>query len=160
MACHIIQIILFTWVTSIIAGRLESTSYGRSRWSPSQRNLQAHTSYVDLTFLPSVIMVLLRKLTVWLNRWHVRTKNFHQTEDYFGFLWLQSCLLEILISKAGNTYKTPHIGKAILLSRLGTLPVHITATANACVVARVVMWELDGEFQGDAKGTVEGSQSK
>jgi hypothetical protein len=55
----------------------------------------------------------------------------------FGFLTLQSCLQEIIMSNCGNEYKIPHIGKERLL-RSATLPDPITAWANACVVAREV----------------------
>ena len=72
-----------------------------------------------------------------------------------GFLTLQSCLEEIIVSHGGNEYKIPHMGKERLL-RLGILPIRITATDHACVVAREVMGELDGEFEGDDLGAVGG----
>jgi hypothetical protein len=69
----------------------------------------------------------------------------------FGFLTLQSCLEEILLSNGDNKYKIPHMGKEKLL-RLGTLPVHINASADACLIAREVMGEFDGEFEDDVDG--------
>jgi hypothetical protein len=67
---------------------------------------------------------------------------------------LQSCLQEIILFNGENTYKIPHMGKGSLL-RLGTLPVRITAWARACLVAREIMGELDGEFEEDSKGAVD-----
>jgi hypothetical protein len=69
----------------------------------------------------------------------------------FGFLTLQSCLQEIILFNGENTNKIPHMGKGSLL-RSGTLPVRIPASARACLVAREIMGELDGEFEEDAKG--------
>ncbi len=56
--------------------------------------------------------------------------------------------------RQGNKCKISHMGMEMFLS-LGTLPVHITVTAHACVVAREVIGELDGEFEDDAEGAVE-----
>jgi hypothetical protein len=66
----------------------------------------------------------------------------------FGFLTLQSCLAEILLSHGDNQYKIPHMGKEGLL-RAGALPVRIAASAQACMVAREVVGEFDGEFDGE-----------
>ena len=63
----------------------------------------------------------------------------------FGFLTLQSCLEEILVSHGDNEYKIPHMRKERLL-RDGVLPLRIPASAQACLVAREVMGELDGDF--------------
>jgi hypothetical protein len=60
----------------------------------------------------------------------------------FGFLTLQSCLDEILVSNGNNTYKIPHVGKATLL-QAGDLPVSVGANARALNIARQVMVGLD-----------------
>jgi hypothetical protein len=60
----------------------------------------------------------------------------------FGFLMLQSCLDEILVSNGNNTYKTPHMGKETLL-QAGVLPVSVGVSAHAINVARQVMVGLD-----------------
>jgi hypothetical protein len=60
----------------------------------------------------------------------------------FGFLTLQSCLDEILVSNGNNSYKKPHMGKATLL-QAGVLPVSVGASARALNVARQVMVALD-----------------
>ena len=65
----------------------------------------------------------------------------------FGFLTLQSCLEEIMLSHGDNEYKIPHMGKEGLL-RVGALPVRIAASAQACMIAREVLGEFDGEFDG------------
>jgi hypothetical protein len=81
-------------------------------------------------------------------------------EDRFGFITLQSCLEEILLSNRGNKYKIPHMGKKMLV-RLGSLPGRITPAAHACcVVAGEVMGELDGGFEDDAEGAVESAGGK
>ncbi len=65
----------------------------------------------------------------------------------FGFLTSQSCLEEIILSHGDNEYKIPHMGKEGLL-RVGALPVRIAASAQACMIAREVLGEFDGEFDG------------
>jgi hypothetical protein len=47
-----------------------------------------------------------------------------------------------------------------MLLLFGTLPICINAMANACVVAREIMGELDGEFEDNrgAKSAVKGEQ--
>ena len=67
----------------------------------------------------------------------------------FAFLTLQSCLDEILASNGNNTYKIPHMGKERLL-RAGTLPVRVTASAQALAVARQVLLGLPEEEDGEA----------
>jgi hypothetical protein len=57
-------------------------------------------------------------------------EEFHPWKIDFGILTLQSCLKEILLSNGGNNYQIPCMGKEMLL-RLGSLPVHINATAHA-----------------------------
>ena len=47
-----------------------------------------------------------------------------------------------------------------MLLGLGSLPICIHAMADACVLAREVMGELDGEFEEDAKGAVKGAGGK
>jgi hypothetical protein len=56
----------------------------------------------------------------------------------FGFLTLQSCLEQMLITNGGNTYKIPLMGKERFL-RNGVLPLHIGASATAVSYARQVM---------------------
>jgi hypothetical protein len=71
---------------------------------------------------------------------------------------LQSCLEEILVSYGDNEYKIPHMGKQMLL-RLGTLPICVDASANACVVTREVMGELDDDFEdSDSAKSDDGSE--
>jgi hypothetical protein len=60
----------------------------------------------------------------------------------FGFLTLQSCLDEILVSNGNNSYKKTHMGKATLL-QAGVLPVSVGASACVLNVASQVMFRLD-----------------
>lgn len=77
-------------------------------------------------------------------------KEFEWQRIDFGFLMLQSCLKEILVSYGDKEYKIPHMGKEMVLG-LVIMPICISATPNACVVAREVsMGELDGELEEDA----------
>jgi hypothetical protein len=63
----------------------------------------------------------------------------------FGFLMLQSCHGEILISNGNNAHEIPRMGKETLLQD-GTLPVRVAATAQALVVARQVLDDNDDEW--------------
>ena len=70
----------------------------------------------------------------------------------FGSLILQFCFEKILLlSHRDNIYKIPHIIVKEGLHRvLGALPVCIAADlAQACLVAREVMGEVDGDIVGD-----------
>jgi hypothetical protein len=56
--------------------------------------------------------------------------------------------------------QNPSHGVKGMLLLFGTLPICINAMANACVVAREIMGELDGEFEDNrgAKSAVKGEQ--
>jgi hypothetical protein len=62
-------------------------------------------------------------------------RDFPPRQIDFGFLTLQCCLEQILISNGDNKYKVPHMGKERLL-RDGILPLRIRASATALSVAR------------------------
>jgi hypothetical protein len=64
----------------------------------------------------------------------------------FGFLTLALCMDEIICSNGDNKYSIPHMGKERLL-RAGTLPLRVTASANAIAVARLIM--LDAHLDVD-----------
>ncbi len=59
---------------------------------------------------------------------------------------LRRLVVHLGLDHVDNDYKIPHMGKQVLLW-IGTLPICVNAPANACVIAREILGELDGEFE-------------
>jgi hypothetical protein len=146
------------FVPAVTAGNWKITLVTQPAQSPD-------TNHLDLTFFRALqskqwdngFALEIDGLIEQVNRAY---KDFPSQKIDFGFITLQSCLQEILLSNGGNEYKIPHIGKERLL-RSGTLQrVRIAALANACIVAREGVGELDGEFEDDSKSAVKGTGGK
>jgi hypothetical protein len=87
----------------------------------------------------------------------VLTKNFHHGRLILDFSRFSLVFGRLLCPKVATSTKSLTLAGKGRLLRSGTLPVGMSALAHACVVASEVMGELDGEFEEDTKGAVDGT---